>query len=130
VQLLSDSKMNALLEDSREFNAKVHVTGVLLHNDGSFFQYFEGPASGVAEVYSRILKSRSHHSIVELLDEPIARRVFAKWHMGSTQVPEEAMLSLRTSEWTQLKDKVQFEDNSNLGLLLLRMHLASVDVAF
>jgi hypothetical protein len=130
VRPLSEAAMTALLDDARAFNAEAGVTGVLLHDDGSFFQYFEGPSKGVGEVYSRILKSRSHHHVIELLNDPVEGRAFSQWHMGSTLVPHSAILSLRAAKWRQLKERVDFGDGSNLGLILLRMHLAMVDVAF
>ena len=39
---LSDEELERLLVDARSFNESVGVTGVLLYNGNSFFQYFEG----------------------------------------------------------------------------------------
>ena len=58
------------------------VTGALLHQDGSFFQYFEGSESGVGQVYSRIMGSRMHRGLIELVCEPADQRHFSTWSMG------------------------------------------------
>jgi hypothetical protein len=96
-QLLSVDKLTALLVDAREFNRSVEVD-VLLHRDGAFFPYFEGPAGGTAAVYARILKSRTHHSMIELLNQPTHERLFAHWLMGSSRVSSSTALSLRQAQ--------------------------------
>jgi hypothetical protein len=77
------SQLEILLLDARDFNERVGVTGALLLQDLTFFQYFEGPESAVLEVYARINRSRLHHSIFELFNEPIERRHFSRWTMVS-----------------------------------------------
>ena len=45
---LSVAQLTDLLIDARQFNQSVQVTGVLLHHDGGFFQYLEGPPAAIA----------------------------------------------------------------------------------
>jgi hypothetical protein len=119
------TELQDLLEDSRDFNARVGVTGVLLHHDGGFFQYIEGPPEGVSDVYVRIRASRLHHSIVEMLNEPVAARSFADWRMGSTHVPESTILSLRDARWRTLVDPPRRAEELSAGMILLRAFWAT-----
>ncbi len=84
-----------MLVAARRINTPAGVTGVLLHHDGGFFQNFEGPSQRALDVYERIQTNPLHHSIIELLNEPVPERAFPTWLMGSTQVPASTVLSLR-----------------------------------
>jgi hypothetical protein len=82
VHLPTREEIDHLLERSRRFNAQHEVTGVLFYSEGSFHQYLEGPLEGIERVYARVLASRMHHNIFELLREPIEAREFSDWSMG------------------------------------------------
>lgn len=101
VRHYTETALEALLADAREFNARLGVTGALLHHEATFFQYFEGAADAVAEVYERIKRSSSHRDIVELLHEEVPRREFSIWHMGFAQVPRSLVLQLEQAQWSQ-----------------------------
>jgi len=47
VQPLSDADLEALLAKSREKNARLKVTGILLYKDGDIMQLIEGPGEAV-----------------------------------------------------------------------------------
>ena len=129
-RLRSVEELTALLTDARDFNAFVQVTGVLLHHDGGFFQYIEGPRAGMAQVYKRIGKSSTHRAIIELLDQLIDRRLFSNWSMGSLQVPEATALSLRRAEWRGFGEKGESKDRGEpSGLVLLRGYWSTVPEA-
>ena len=59
---LPDAELERLLADARSFNESVGVTGVLLYNGASFFQYFEGDTVACERVFKRIIGSSRHHS--------------------------------------------------------------------
>jgi hypothetical protein len=82
VHLPTRDEIDRLLESSRRFNAQHLVTGVLFYSDGGFHQYLEGPLEGIERVYARVLASRMHHNIFELMREPIDVREFSDWSMG------------------------------------------------
>ena len=65
-KLMSESELEALAVSARTENHRHQVTGVLLYDNGSFFQYLEGAPSAVVHVYERIKASRQHHGIIEL----------------------------------------------------------------
>jgi hypothetical protein len=71
-----------LLRNARARNQQEGVTGVLLYDDGSFFQYIEGPFDAVMRVQEAILRDPLHHLIFELLSEPIEKREFPHWTLG------------------------------------------------
>lgn len=96
---LSARDLDSILVDARAFNEKVGVTGALLHAEGMFFQYFEGPAAGVTEVYQKIKLSDKHKDIRELVHESIDVRQFAAWHMAFAEAPSTVLEELTNEYW-------------------------------
>lgn len=96
---LANEELEALLSRSRTINSAVGVSGVLLYHDGSFFQYLEGPHDAVNMVYSRVMASRLHHGIEELLREPVAQLEFSDWYMGFAQTPRTTLQKLAQAQW-------------------------------
>lgn len=72
----------ALLSRWRAHNARHDITGVLLHKDGDFLQYLEGPEPELTLLYAHIGADPRHTHLIELLREPIARREFANWPLA------------------------------------------------
>jgi hypothetical protein len=123
---LSEVDMEGLLLQARTFNRDVHVTGVLLHHDGSFFQYFEGPDDAVAQVYERIRRSALHHTIFELCRGPIKQCFFADWQMGFAQTPHSQMLKLAHAEWKATATTLDGSARASVGLDLLADYWTTV----
>lgn len=71
-----------LLDHARAANAEIDVTGLLLHESGSFFQVLEGPEEVVAALYARIQRDARHHQTVKIILEPIEQRDFGGWTMA------------------------------------------------
>lgn len=62
-------------------NQREAVTGVLLHDDSSFFQWLEGPADGVERVM-RSIRGDPRHTDIDVLDRrPSSARRFDGWDM-------------------------------------------------
>ena len=91
--------LDALLVNARDFNLKAGVSGALLHHDGSFFQYFEGPEVGVEAVYLRIKASRSHHGLIELIAAPVDQRHFSGWSMGFASPVASDLQAISQADW-------------------------------
>lgn len=120
---LEDQALETLLQDARQFNEQVRVTGVLLYSGGSFFQYLEGPLQGVTQAYARVRRSRAHHSIYELLNKPIDERVFSRWFMGLSHVPASTVLALQNAAWhSQANALPPAQEGGNHGLVLLQAY--------
>ena len=117
---LSDQQIDGILASSRRVNAQAQVTGTLLHHDGTFLQYLEGPAEGVARVWERVAVCRMHHSINVLLREPLQARYFDQWHMGFVQAPATVLQALAQGRWRASAGKLlaASEPSSALGVLL------------
>ena len=81
-QLFSEEDLKALLEQSREKNARLGVTGMLLYKDGNFMQVLEGADDAVTRLYSTIQNDPRHHGVLELVRQQIEAREFASWSMG------------------------------------------------
>ena len=119
VRLLNDVELEALLLDARAFNATREVTGALLYHEGTFFQYFEGPAEAVEAVYDRVKASRLHRGLVELLHEQVQQRQFGSWRMGFTAAPRSLILALERARWSKLSEQLQANAGASAGLDLL-----------
>jgi blue light- and temperature-responsive anti-repressor len=81
-QYFESNTLLSLLEKARAKNASLGVTGMLLFENGSFFQILEGPESAVDGIYKTIAEDNRHDKVVTIIREPIAKRAFAEWTMG------------------------------------------------
>ncbi len=78
-----------LLTQSRERNARDHVTGMLVYRDQDFIQMLEGPDHAVRGLLDRIAADDRHTDVRVLLDETVAERRFATWSMGYEPTPSD-----------------------------------------
>lgn len=117
---LQEPQIDGVLASSRRFNAQVGVTGALLHHDGAFLQYLEGPEDGLARVWQRVVACPLHHDIQELVCEPMSARQFDRWHMGFAQAPATVLQKLAQAQWRSLSSPLLglAEPQCALGLLL------------
>ncbi|HEX5226716.1 MAG TPA: BLUF domain-containing protein [Bryobacteraceae bacterium] len=81
-KLFSDEELKALLEQSREKNSRLEVTGMLLYKDGNFMQALEGPDRAVEELFRTIEQDSRHHGVLELMRNAVGTREFPSWSMG------------------------------------------------
>lgn len=82
VRLFSAEEIRHLLDAARKRNQEYGVTGVLLHCDGNFMQYIEGPSAGLDHVYGIICTDSKHRGMIEIMRAPIDRREFGEWSMA------------------------------------------------
>ena len=99
VQLPSRQVLDDLLERSRSRNALESVTGLLLYSDGNFMQYIEGPRGGIDAIFASIGRDPLHHSIIELLNDPVVSREFPGWSMAFSFVESADILGLSEAQW-------------------------------
>lgn len=78
----STEDLAALLEQSRESNARHDLTGLLVHRDGRFLQLLEGPEGEVRSRMQAIEADGRHHQVRVLLEDEIELRQFPEWTMG------------------------------------------------
>jgi hypothetical protein len=77
-----NDELDALLACSRENNASLDVTGILLFTDQTFFQVLEGNAEVVQQLYDKIEGDRRHNNVLLLAKREVERRNFGHWSMG------------------------------------------------
>jgi hypothetical protein len=83
-------QLTDILQQAREANERVGLTGILLYSDGSFFQVLEGEPSEIDQLYQKLLLDKRHTQLTVIIREPIAKRSFGGWSMGFSSVsPEE-----------------------------------------
>lgn len=83
-----------VLEVSRRNNARLGVTGMLLHHRGSFFQVLEGPPAVVDALYAKIFGDERHEGVVLLIRETVEERTFGDWTMGWAELTTAQLAAL------------------------------------
>lgn len=78
----SDDDLAALLTTSRENNARLGLTGILLYRNGQFMQVLEGPEDAVNARFAVIAADPRHRGVQKLVTDSIAERQFPSWAMG------------------------------------------------
>ena len=81
-ELFSEEELIQLLETSRQNNAKIGVTGMLLYKDGNFMQLIEGPEEAVRALHAKISIDPRHRGLITLLQGHQENREFQDWAMG------------------------------------------------
>lgn len=119
-RLMGATQLESLLVESRDLNLESGVTGVLLYSNGVFMQHFEGAEAAMRTTYERIRGSRRHKDIVELLNEPVARRSFPDWQMGFVQPTRSELLAMSTACWRRMASEAQDSPATSPGLMLLQ----------
>lgn len=71
-----------LLSKARKKNASLGITGMLLYDNGSFFQILEGEEAVVDQLFSEIADDKRHHQVAKIISEAIPIRKFSDWSMG------------------------------------------------
>ena len=91
---LSEADFMDILQSARRNNEQLGVTGMLLYEDGSFFQVLEGEADTVNELYQKIARDLRHDKIAKIVQEPITKRSFAEWTMGYSGVSRDDLQAI------------------------------------
>ena len=86
VQLFSSEDLLHLLEQARQKNGRLGVTGMLVYKGGNFMQALEGSAQVVRDLYATIARDPRHRATSKLLDRSTKERQFADWTMGFTNL--------------------------------------------
>jgi len=81
VTALSDFDLYRLVQVAQARNATESITGLMLYDDGRFYQWLEGPVDNVARIMRLIRTDRRHTDIEILSDKPTASRQFGDWKM-------------------------------------------------
>lgn len=83
---MSAADLIDLLNQARDANRELGVTGMLLHREDSFFQVIEGTREHVLELFDRICSDPRHQRVEVLFQEPTGKREFPDWRMGFVEL--------------------------------------------
>lgn len=84
--------LERLLIQSREKNARLNITGLLLHRPGNFLQVLEGAEDVVQSLMESIRQDSRHHRVITVLEEHSLERDFANWTMAFFQTEASASM--------------------------------------
>lgn len=77
-----NEELEQILDESRNWNKQVSITGLLLYKAPNFMQFLEGPKEAVLQILGKIKTDPRHHSMIVLRHEERAERLFQSWSMG------------------------------------------------
>jgi hypothetical protein len=75
-------QLQELLDHSRQNNARLGVTGLLVYVGGNFLQILEGDEASVKPLYDRIGRDPRHRQLIKLHESSGPDRQFGKWSMA------------------------------------------------
>ncbi|SCK28568.1 BLUF domain-containing protein [Vogesella sp. LIG4] len=118
--------LEAILNQSQQYNPAHGITGVLCYSGDIFVQVLEGGRSEVSALYNHIAADTRHQNVELLSFEEITERRFAGWTMGQVNLAKvNPGLLLRYSEKPQL-DPFSMGGSSALALLEELIATASI----
>lgn len=82
----TDEEIEKILAACKINNAPLDITGVLLYSDSKFIQYVEGESTALMTLYDKIKKDVRHEKAVMISYNPIPKRIFPSWQMGSRKI--------------------------------------------
>jgi hypothetical protein len=81
VPSFSGSELESLLESARSRNRAAAVTGLLIYDEGRFFQWLEGPNDSLSNIW-KVIRDDPRHTDIEVLDHSESgTRLFGQWDM-------------------------------------------------
>lgn len=80
--LFSPDDIASILVVSREKNARLGITGILLYRGGNILQILEGESENVLKLFAVIEADPRHFGVIRLYQKPIVERDFPEWTMG------------------------------------------------
>lgn len=101
---MSQDDLEGILRTSRENNARLGITGMLLYGNNTFVQTLEGEEKPVNELIDRIKRDTRHTDFQVLKKKTIDRREYADWSMDFKQVSGKEFQAVKGLEQLVEKD--------------------------
>lgn len=117
IEKFSEAQLQQILSVSRENNAKLNVTGVLLYDDGNILQVLEGEKNTLRQLYGKITQDHRHYGCIILQDTPSETRSFENWSMGFKTVNSIEFLQLE-GYWDMRRKNLPLISNDGEGEIL------------
>jgi hypothetical protein len=86
--------LETLLDECRRNNSKNEITGMLLYQDGTFFQVLEGDREVVEKLLQKIAADKRHERVTKIILEPIEQRSFAQWTMSYPNISRKELAEI------------------------------------
>ena len=115
---MTTDELRRLYVQTRALNQAGALYGAMLYADGNFMEYLEGPELGMKAARRRILASRRHVGILEMVHEPIPHRSYDGFDLGTPHHDSDPVLTAATHRWA--RQAATIDDASATGLQLLR----------
>jgi len=82
IKLMEEDELLFMLQEAREKNQRLEITGMLLYKEGNFMQMLEGDKKVVLELYDTIIRDVRHKDVITIVTGDIKQRNFETWSMG------------------------------------------------
>lgn len=82
VEDISYTDIRDILDESRAYNAKENITGILIYREGYFLQVLEGPQETVLKLVEKIKEDDRNFKLQVLLMSEVEERLFTEWSMA------------------------------------------------
>ena len=110
VGLMDSEGLYSLLEQSREKNQALGITGMLLYKEGNFIQLIEGEKAKVIELFNTIKMDDRHKNVIALIERSSKKRIFPDWSMGFYHVEDQESRSSYTDYFSKTLNSAPFDD--------------------
>ncbi|MCQ0969950.1 BLUF domain-containing protein [Paracoccus sp. TK19116] len=117
---LGQDQIDAIVDEARQRNAEMALTGCLHYEDGLFFQWLEGPKSKLDEVIAMIRRDPRHEDMTDLAYGPSRGRQFGDWTMRSTNRDEASLLEWFANHEVSTIDRGAYA--GSIGAFLMAMN--------
>jgi hypothetical protein len=115
-EILNDEELISIMEASRERNAALGISGLLLSGGGHFIQVLEGNPMHVHSLYRKIAADRRHQNVKCILDKSVTGRLFPDWGMKLGDL-RQAVLDRQRFENALIRLRLTADENDALALL-------------
>jgi hypothetical protein len=116
-QYLKKEEIEFLLEQSRTYNFKNHITGILLYIDGDFIQVLEGEKQTITSLFENIKVDKRHNGVICVLNRSIKKRQFNNWAMGYCATNYSDLKKIYGFENINKEELFNFKDHTALIFL-------------
>lgn len=106
---ITEEDIEKLSSDMYKKNKKYNITGILIIQNGHFFQIMEGKSDVIDTVFENIKKDTRHTGLIKLIDTAIDIKFFGDYETGNFGIINSyaKLKKLRTYfEWIEKADLV------------------------
>lgn len=118
----TESDLIKLLEQSRQYNKQVNITGMLLYAQDKFIQVLEGDKIVVNKLYSKIVVDPRHKKVTIVIEGESEERIFKDWSMGFKKLSHQEVQDLSGfKDIHTFFNEQKMNENSSLVLVFLKL---------